>query len=194
MSLTTGHKLLRHARTLLSMTDTAISRVEALNLHKAQPLDQPIDDAEYNHDYDLPAPGGPNVFDKADYVTVDHDEVADLLADAPHPVFDPLADAARKGAVFADDGHDADDSDDDNADDGNNDDGDDDDGTNNDGADNDGAENEGAPPDDGADTEEAPSANDSEDEGARPEDGAEGAEERLPRTTTVATVLTQERQ
>lgn len=93
LSLATGNKLSRHAWTPLPMTDTAIARVEAIALHKGQPLiqnsglvvewrpHQLIDDSEYDLDYEPPTNVVPVAFVADDYDPVNHDEVADLLAD-----------------------------------------------------------------------------------------------------------------
>jgi hypothetical protein len=102
------------------MTDAAIARVEAIVLHQHQPLlqasglvvewrpDQQIDDSEYDFDY-VPPPAVPrDVFDHADYDALAADEVADLLADGPHPFYDPHA---AQGAIPNDDDDDADDND-----------------------------------------------------------------------------------
>ena len=115
MSLASGKKLSRHSWTALPMTDAAIARVEAIALHQRQPLiqasglvvewrpDQPIDDSEYDLDY-VPPPGTHHIgFNAADYDAIDHDEVANLLDDGPHPYYDPLAD---QGAVSDNDNDD----------------------------------------------------------------------------------------
>ena len=93
LSLATGNRLSRHTWTALPMTETAIARVEALALHDGQPLlqnsglvvewrpNQPIDDSEYDHDYEPPNNVIPVDFADDDYVPVDHNEIADLLAD-----------------------------------------------------------------------------------------------------------------
>jgi hypothetical protein len=110
MSLATGEKLSRHSWTVLPLTDAAIARVEAIALHQQQPLiqssglvvewrpDQHIDDSEYDVDYVPPQHDPPEAFTAADYDAVDNTEVADLLADGPHPYYDPLTDAAAPGA------------------------------------------------------------------------------------------------
>ena len=109
MSLATGHKVSRHTWTPLPMTDTAIARVEALALHEGQPMlqdrglvvdwrhDQPIDHTEYDRDY-VPPDREADVFLVADYDAVDPDEIGDLLADGPHPYYDPPAVGAAQGA------------------------------------------------------------------------------------------------
>ncbi|KAI2502818.1 Reverse transcriptase (RNA-dependent DNA polymerase) [Fragilaria crotonensis] len=115
MSLATGKKLSRASWTVLPMTDTAIARVEAIALHQHQPLlqasglvvewrpDQPIDDSEYDVDYAPPDHVQHVGFANADYDAIDDDKVADLLADGPHPFYDPQAD---QGAISDDDNDD----------------------------------------------------------------------------------------
>jgi hypothetical protein len=147
MSLATGHTISRHSYTALPMTDTAIARVEAIASHEQQPLlqerglvvewrpDQPIDDAEYDLDYVAPNARDDDVFDADDYDHVDANEVADLLADGPHPYvaaaadlvpaaglhpyYDPLANAVAQGADLDEDDNDDDENNDDDHDDDN---------------------------------------------------------------------------
>ena len=118
MSLATGKKLSRHSWTVLPMTDTAIARVEAIALHQQQPLiqasglvvewrpDQFIDDTEYDLDYVPPTHNHHDGFSTAAYDEIDPDEVADLLADGPHPFYAPPAD---QGAITDDDDNNDDD-------------------------------------------------------------------------------------
>ncbi len=123
LSLATGNRLSRHSWTALPMTDTAIARVEALALQEKQPLvqtsglvvewrhDQPIDDSEYDRDYEPPLHDAPGIFDANDYDDIDPDEIHDLLADV-HPFAAQHADGAGQGAVLDDDNDDYDDYDD----------------------------------------------------------------------------------
>jgi hypothetical protein len=75
----------------------------------------PIDDDEYDTDYVPPLADHPVPYAAADYDAIDGDEVADLLADGPHPYLDPAADNAtvhsddEDKTVFGD-GNDDDDS------------------------------------------------------------------------------------
>ena len=121
MSLATGQKISRHNWTALPMTDTAIARVEAIAFQENQPLlqerglvvewrpDQPIDESEYDLDFN-PAAADADVaadaFDADDYDAVDDNEVAALLADAPDDlaIYDaPPADADGQGAILVED-------------------------------------------------------------------------------------------
>ncbi len=70
MSLSTGARISRHNWTALPIPDTAIARVEAIALHEGRPLvqdrgfviewrpDHPIDDSEYDRDYESPIDAG----------------------------------------------------------------------------------------------------------------------------------------
>ena len=104
MSLSTGARISRHAWTEVPLTDTAIARVEALAFADGQPLiqdrglvvewrpDHPIDDYEYDGDYDDAAhpAGADDDYDAHDYAPIDGAEVADLLADvAPFVAHEP---------------------------------------------------------------------------------------------------------
>jgi len=117
LSLATGAKISRHQWTELPITDTAIARVEAIALNEGQPLiqesglvvewrpDQPIDDSEYDQDYvhvDAPA----DDFDDADFDPVDDDELADIVADVPNFLAEPLPDPdLAQGAILGDPGN-----------------------------------------------------------------------------------------
>jgi hypothetical protein len=120
-SLSTGKQLSRASWTALPRTDAAIACVEAIALHQQQSLlqasglvvewrpDQPIDDSEYDLDY-APPDNVPQVgFAANNYDAIDDDEVANLLADGPHPFYDPHA---AQGAISDGDDSVADDHDD----------------------------------------------------------------------------------
>lgn len=115
MSLATGSKISRHQWTPLPMTDTAIARVEAIALNEGQPPlqqqglvvewrpDHHIDDSEYDRDFDPPNEPT-DVFDADGFDPIGNTEVDDLLADGPHPYFDPPAapaGALAQGAIIA---------------------------------------------------------------------------------------------
>ena len=114
MSLATGARISRHRWTELPATDTAIARVEAIALHDGQPLiqdsgivvewrpDQPIDDSEYDSDYQPPnAAPVDDVLAPPDYDPIDADELADLSDDDLGVQAEPAL--APQGALIVDD-------------------------------------------------------------------------------------------
>jgi hypothetical protein len=93
MSLATGAKISRHQWHALPITDSAIARVEALALHEQQPLiqdsglvvewrpDHPIDDDEYDVDYQPPGDAPDDLLVEPEFDAIDDDKLADLLAE-----------------------------------------------------------------------------------------------------------------
>jgi Zinc knuckle len=116
LSLATGARISRHNWHLLPITDTAIARVEALALHDGQPLiqdrglvvewrpDHPIDDSEYDRDYDdRPLDDEPLL----NFDPIDADELADLaVLDDIVPAADPDPRLAQGAPHEPDDAHD----------------------------------------------------------------------------------------
>jgi hypothetical protein len=98
------------------MTDTAIARVEALGVEDEQPLIQeqglvvewrpnhPIPDDEYDHDYAQPANAQVDFALPDQFVPIDADEAADLLADNDVHQFAPPAAPAALDQGAHDDG------------------------------------------------------------------------------------------
>ena len=111
LSLATGARISRHRWTELPIPDTAIARVDALAIRDGQPLiqprglvvewrpDHPIDESEYDLDYQLPAhpPDDDDFSQPADYDPVDPTELADLHQPF-HDPRDPLP-LADHGAI-----------------------------------------------------------------------------------------------
>jgi hypothetical protein len=112
LSLATGARISRHQWTALPITESAISRVEALAHLDGQPLiqargfvvewrpDLPVDDDEYDRPYDIdahPAPFDVDLDD--DYADIDALELADLALDAAGPFIVPPPPVAAQGAA-----------------------------------------------------------------------------------------------
>ena len=105
LSFAMGYRVSRHQCQVLPIPDTAIAQVEALVLTQIQPLiqerglvvewrpDHPIDDDEYDRDYDAPIPVHVDPFLAQAYNPIDADELNNLdhtpLAPLA-PVIDPL--------------------------------------------------------------------------------------------------------
>jgi hypothetical protein len=104
LSLSSGLRVSRHCWTALPMTDTAITRVEALAKLEDQPItqdavlvvewcpDKPIDDDEYDRPYAPPARApSDSSLEAGDYSSLDPAKLADLHADAAARDGPPLA-------------------------------------------------------------------------------------------------------
>jgi hypothetical protein len=111
LSLATGACISRHQWTSLPMPDTAIARVEALAKQEGQPLiqerglvvewrpDHPIDDDEYDRDYEPPDTDPSDDFDPVDYDPFTPDELADLAEPPDAFPFDNFGLPPPPGAV-----------------------------------------------------------------------------------------------
>ena len=123
LSLASGARLSRHRWTELPIPDTAIARVEALALQDGQPLiqtrglvvewrpDHPIDDSEYDADYNPPPHDSDDFSHASTYDPIDDTELTDLALPAvDYPLHDPTEPPlpAAQGA-FTDIPNDADD-------------------------------------------------------------------------------------
>ena len=111
MSLSTGSRVSRHNWTVLLIPDTAIARIEALASHEeGRPVIQdrgfvvgwrpvhPINESEYDRDYEFPENAPADVFEADDYEPIDPYEVADLGAQQDEPLI-PLGVPAEAGAM-----------------------------------------------------------------------------------------------